>query len=413
MASHRPIWIPPEIWRVIFSFATLPPESHFVLEYVPFQRGREYEETSGYLEEESSRLNICLALIRVCRSWKTIGEEFLYHHVRLSNNASALHNFVSGLRRSADQDGLGGIGRFVWRLELPDAYFRTRPAYPLQQIATSLAELLQLCWRVQILVRPPLRLDAGDGQLWGELIHEPLHKKPTIYSNLRRLEWSESDLDFRIHGETSGQRLSEILLRSPNLEYLSLCADLIPNISPTPSLRTLRLNRSHYASRQMKEAATTRPHLPNLTHLILQASLPSAALSFLSTVGQHLCVLEFTFAPQIIYSSDQLQRIFSRCPALEELVYHLGAPELSACQHPSIRRIRLKINTDEWFPPKHVVSTQFDLFSGPAFPRLYLHDATKSFVRRHSASPLLARIYKRGCAILYTDGTAVPLRAYD
>jgi hypothetical protein len=81
-------------------------------------------------------------------------------------------------------------------------------------------------------------------------------------------------------------------------------------------------------------------------------------LSFIAAVGWQLRVLEFTFAPQVTYSSNQMQRILSRCPNLEELVYHLGAPEISplnAFQHTALKRVRLRINPEEWFPYKHVV----------------------------------------------------------
>jgi hypothetical protein len=81
-------------------------------------------------------------------------------------------------------------------------------------------------------------------------------------------------------------------------------------------------------------------------------------LSFIAAVGWQLRVLELTFAPQVTYSSNQMQRILSRCPNLEELVYHLGAPEISplkAFQHAALKRIRLRINSEEWFPYKHVV----------------------------------------------------------
>jgi hypothetical protein len=81
-------------------------------------------------------------------------------------------------------------------------------------------------------------------------------------------------------------------------------------------------------------------------------------LSFLDTVGRQLRTLEFTFAPQTTFSSNQMHRIFSRCPSLEEFVYHLGAPEISPLktfQHTSLKRVRLKINPEEWFPYKHVV----------------------------------------------------------
>jgi len=157
------------------------------------------------------------------------------------------------------------------------------------------------------------------------------------------------------------------------------------------------------------------PGVTNLTNLVLHTTIPSTMLSFIAAVGWQLRVLEFTFAPQVTYSSNQMQRILSRCPNLEELVYHLGAPEISplkAFQHSALKRVRLRINPEEWFPYKHVVLTQFDILAGPSFPgleQIFLHDTSKSFVRRDSASPLLTRMIGRGCPVVYEDGSVVPV----
>ncbi|KAJ7068039.1 hypothetical protein C8F01DRAFT_587594 [Mycena amicta] len=365
MASNTPsaaACTPPEVWRVIMSFATLSATS-FVVDYEPFQRGREFEGSALYFQDESFRLKTCLALVRVCQLWRTIGEEFLYRDVRLGNSARALRSLIDGLQRSAREERSGGVGRFVRRLELPTAYLPSGSsqarALPIKYLSdertASLSQLLRLCCRLEILVRPPLRLDSEDIQLWGELISEPVCERQPTCAHLRRLEWSENDLDVRFHGSTSSKRLSEIMSRAPNLQYLFLSSDRadLTKLTLGPSLRTLRLHRSHYTSRRIKELQDKSTiSVPNLTNLVLDTTLPSTTMSFLSTVGQQIRVLEFTFAPQVTYSSNQLYRILSRCPNLEELVYHLGAPEISPLphnfQHKSLRRVRLKISAEQW-----------------------------------------------------------------
>jgi hypothetical protein len=185
-----------------------------------------------------------------------------------------------------------------------------------------------------------------------------------IPSSLTEDSYSESDLDMRFYETANGKRLSELVSHSPNLRYLFLTSDrpnVLSQLSLGQSLHTLRLNRSHYhsSSRHVKGIqAKITPGVTNLTNLVLHTTIPSTLLPFIAAVGWQLRVLEFTFAPQVTYSSHQMNRILSRCPNLEELVYHLGAPEISPLdtfQHTALKRVRLRINPEEWFPYKHVV----------------------------------------------------------
>jgi hypothetical protein len=185
-----------------------------------------------------------------------------------------------------------------------------------------------------------------------------------IPSSLTEDSYSESDLDMRFYETTNGKRLSELVSHSPNLRYLFLTSDrpnVLSQLSLGQSLHTLRLNRSHYhsSSRHVKGIqAKVAPGVTNLTNLVLHTTIPSTLLPFIAAVGWQLRVLEFTFAPQVTYSSHQMNRVLSRCPNLEELVYHLGAPEISPLdtfQHTALKRVRLRINPEEWFPYKHVV----------------------------------------------------------
>ncbi|KAJ6599324.1 hypothetical protein DFH09DRAFT_1130750 [Mycena vulgaris] len=402
---------PPEIWRLIFSWATSSATSYAV-DYEPFQPPRELEETSRYLEQEALRLQTCLALIRVCKLWRSLAEEFLYEDVRVVN-AHALQSLVNGMQRSAAEDGSEGYGRYIRRLELPikPTNFKNEtnslpfrlpsPAYG--PVSVCLGDVFRYCRHLEILVRPCLRLDADDVTFWGGLISSPLVGSHPMCPHLKRLEWSESDLDLRFYGTTNSKRLAEIISHSPNLRYLFISSDRPDVLTQLPlgqSLRTLRLNRSHYHSRHVKEVKVKDvPNVTNLTNLVLHTTIPSPMLSFITAV--------------VTYSSNQMQRILSRCPNLEELVYHLGAPEISplkAFQHAALKRVRLRLNPEEWFPHKHVVLTQFGILAGPSFPGLenvILHDSSKSFVRRDSSSPLLMRMR---CPVVYEDGgSVVPL----
>ncbi|KAJ7117353.1 hypothetical protein C8R43DRAFT_104852 [Mycena crocata] len=425
---------PPEIWRLIFSFATCS-GARYVVDYEPFEPPREIQETTRHLEiyrqKETLRLRTSVSLISVCKLWRMLAEELLYRDVRISNTLS-LQNLVEGLKRSAAEDGSEGYGRHIKRLELqprspPQANkyqanmlpFRTPfPMY--KPLTVHLGELFAYCPRLETLARPCLRLDADDIHFWGGHISTPIAGSRPLCPNLKRLEWSESDLDVRFYGVANGNILKGIIANAPNINYLFISSDRPDILHSLPfgqSLRTLRLNRSRYHSRHVREIKFTEPPgVTNLTNLVLHTTVPSTMLSFISAVGWQLRVLEFTFAPQVLHSTGAMQRILSRCPNLEELVFHLGAPEISpltAFQHTALKRIRLRLNPDEWFPYKHVVLTQFDILAGGSFPALkevVLHDTSKSFVQRDSSFPLLVRMVDRGSPVIYEDGSPVPLR---
>lgn len=196
--SHYTPRAPAELWRLVFRLATTSTTSYDVA-YVPFQPLREMSETAAYLEHESLRMQTCLCLMRVCRLWRVVAAEFLYEDVRIMN-ARSLRSLVDGLRRSGDEDGRGGFGRYIRRLELPmrqtnfshpSSRLSPFPMPPLIPNASTfhLNDLLRFCPRLEILVRPCLHLDAEDIHFWASLIEIPVESATPLLPRLRRLEW--------------------------------------------------------------------------------------------------------------------------------------------------------------------------------------------------------------------------------
>ncbi|KAF7342295.1 t-SNARE coiled-coil-like proteiny domain-containing protein [Mycena venus] len=428
-ASYTPR-APAELWRAVFLLAgasSLPQDAG----YAPFQPLRDMSETAAGLEEESQRLKTCLSLMRVCRLWRFLAAEFLYEDVRIMDSAG-LESLASGLRRSAKEDELGGFGRYIRRLELPmrqtqftqQSPLHLRPFALPSLIPTSsgfrLSDLLRLCPRLEIFSRPCLRLDNEDIYFWGGLVSSPIEDEGSpLLPRLRRLEWYETDLDTRFYGNKNTLRLSELITHAPALEYLFMSSDrydALSGLPSCPSLHTLRINRSHYHSHHVKCLRPPDvPYVPKLTHLVLHTMLPSPLLAFLSVAGAQLRVLELTFAPQLVFSAHQMQRLLSRCPALEELAFYVGAPEITApatvgFSHSALRRVRLKLSPEEWYPYKHVLKTQFGILVGPSFPGLeevVLHDPSRSLARREVWPGLLRALIDRGCRVVYDDETIV------
>ncbi|KAJ7101952.1 hypothetical protein C8R44DRAFT_348936 [Mycena epipterygia] len=417
---------PPEIWRLIFRFATRSDTSYHV-DYLPFQPIQELQETADSMKNEWLRLQTCLSLIRVSRSFRAVAAEFLYEDVRICG-AQGLESLFAGLTRSAREDISDGYGTYIRRLELPqrrttfstESHSSPFPIHPIpcDPDAIRLVDILRLCPRLEILIRPCLRLDAENITFWATLVGKSCDLS---LPRLMRLEWHESELDPRFYGNNNTDRLREIVSHSPNLRYLFLSSDRqnsLADLSLPRSLHTLRLNRSHFHSQSVQKFRTkSRYHcdVPNFRNLVLHTTLPTALLDFVATNGQQLRVLELAFAPQMVFSSNQMQRLLSRCPKLEELAYYIGAPEISPLttfQCPSVKRVRLKMNPEEWNPYKPVLRGQIEILEGQSFPELeeiILHDPTRWFVRRDSGKDLLRRMQRRGFAVKYEDGSSVIL----
>ncbi|KAJ7132661.1 hypothetical protein C8R46DRAFT_1326754 [Mycena filopes] len=403
---HTPDF-PEEIWRRILRFAT---ESTILsrVDYLPFESMQETRPTS---DAESTRLRTCVSLMRVSPSLRAIAAEFLYEDVRIAD-ARDLESLLSGVSH--------GYGPYIRRLELPTGRYvscqsqsllsRKNPV-PCAPNAPSLGDILALCPHLEILVRPRLHLDAEDVTFWTALV-----AKPTVgvLSHLKRLEWHESILDPNLYGSNDVERLREIIAQAPKLHYLFLSSDRpnpLAGLPLPPSLQTLRLNRSQFHSTSTKKSFIRRRPLvlPNLTNLILHTTAPSPLLDFLGTTGRLLRVLEFAFAPQMTFSPTEMHRIFNQCHNVEEVVYYLGAPEISpltAIQAPSVKRVRLRIHPGEWSSPRPVLRAQMDILEGPSFPNLdelVLQDPTGLFLRREWGKEFLSRMAGRGCRVRYED----------
>lgn len=193
--TYRPL-APAEVWRIIFRLATASALQHDV-SHTPFQSLDMGESTASL--EETSRLKTCLSITGVCRLWRLVVAEFLYEDVRIMDH-SGLKNLIYGLQRSAIEDGRGGFGRYIRRLEMPmrPRHFR-QPELPLSPFAIPplpppssalrLSDLLRYCPRLEIFCRPCLRLDSQDIYFWAGLIATPLEGDIPLLPRLRRLEW--------------------------------------------------------------------------------------------------------------------------------------------------------------------------------------------------------------------------------
>ncbi|KAJ7628940.1 hypothetical protein FB45DRAFT_1004368 [Roridomyces roridus] len=418
-----PSYPPPEIWRAILRFATAPETPRHV-DYTPFEQLQEFQETAYAVQQEFSRLKTCVSLVSVSRRFRAMAAEFLYEDVRISE-ARGLESLLLGLMRSAAEGGPDHYGLFVKRLELPRRRTHiflqpdTQPiAIPAPSNVPGLAELLALCPNLEVFVRPCLRLDAASVAFWSTLVANPC---TSTLLRLRRLEWHESDIDSRLYGTAHIARLREMVICAPNLRYLALSSDrtnALTDLALPASLSTVRFNCSYYHAQPRRTSLFCRrpSYTPHLQHLVLHTTLPPTQLDLLTTTAAlSLRVLEFAFAPQMVLSANTMRRILGRFPGLEELVYTLGAPEIAVlppATYASVRRVRLKLDPDEWIPSRPVLRGQVDALAGPAFPcleQVVLHDEKRWAVKREMGREMVRRFLGRGCRVVYDDGESVML----
>ncbi|KAJ6528092.1 hypothetical protein B0H19DRAFT_1083614 [Mycena capillaripes] len=395
------------------------------MDYLPFQP---IYPTATHEQQESLRLQTCISLMRVSRLFSAITAEFMYEDVRIFD-LQDLKSFADGIYRTAQEHGAAsGYGSYVRRLEFPGRrpifspsarnLCMSTPGILSKVDAVRLNELLWLCPRLEILVRPAQSLNAENVALWSSLVGKPSMQ---WLPNLVRLEWHLGELDSTCYGTNHRDRLREILARAPNLRYLFLSSD--GENSPAdlwfpPSLHTIRIHRSDWRSSSTNSSTAKswfRPHMPNFRNLVLHTPPSTALVHFLASAGEQLRGLELAFAPQMAFTSNEMQRLLYGFPRLEELAYSLGAPEISpliAFQCRSIKRIRLKIDSEEWSPCRTVLCEQVDILEGPSFPELeeiILHDPTRWWFRRDRGKALLRRLLGRGFVLRYEDGTPVTM----
>jgi hypothetical protein len=407
-----PQWLPTELWKHIFRYATAEESQFHETGYLPFQP----------MTPRQSQPQIALALSRVSKQWQAIAAEFLFREVWLGHGAQGLLESLKGSQLLSE-----GCGRYVRRLELPSKLVHHDIANPIR-----LLNILACCPHLQILVKRSFT-GPQDAEFWSNLI-PAAHPRANdvVLKSLERIEWSGSHGDGLIL-EACGSVLSDLVFRSPNLRYLSISwpgpifrdldRDAYPHLPP--SLTAWR--RRSYGG---PDSAGIEPDdIPRLTHLIcdpINLSFDSVNFehgdsSVLDIAVSELHVLEFCRDLHDIYGLE-LNEFLERCPKLQELAYHVGFPRtilLNALQSLELKRVNLRIESlddlrqhygsnDEWF--WRSLGVEFAHLYGhalPALERVILHGDWDYIVYASQFRPLRQRLLDRGCSLEYPNGKPV------
>ncbi|KAA1467834.1 hypothetical protein DENSPDRAFT_793395 [Dentipellis sp. KUC8613] len=345
--------LPPELWLEIFRFATHDAKLYDT-KYKPFR--------VQFSDVHNAPLATNYAIVLVCKLWWILGMELLYEDVRIRHGALALRRALA----------IGGPGedytpkKWVRRAVLPYSQSATPSPKPLLAL-----DILRQLPNLEVLVRPPT-MDRYEALALRFEFSADVPSLPL----LRRLDWWT-------HNEASHtggiNALDEVLEHAPNLEYLSLAANISmslyrPKRIEIPKLRVLHL--FHVNALFVRQMCSW--DLPSLSHIILAAPPHNAGLEdFWATFGHTIKVAEL--GDNVRFGMmDHMSDLLDGCPGLEELNYFLfftlNARPLRT--HETLRRVgmharvnRMMCALDDPETWRHM-EQHFDSFRPEAFPAL-------------------------------------------
>lgn len=384
--------LPPEVWIIIFRWATSPSDSYPAPYYEPFR---------ALSETFDESLKTKRALVQVCRLWRAQATVFLFEDLRIGYDLNILRTVLA----SQDNTFHGhSLGRFVHRLEL--LYSQTATEKPGD--TRDVVQILASCTSLKTLVRPFL-------QALPYSVRYEFPAEIVPLSSLTRLEWWHYNNAARSGGINS---LIDVLRNAPSLQFLALGGEFWMNSmqlnSPIrlPALTTLRLRRMNASfAWQIKQW-----ELPSLVHVVVDFPVDHGGLEELWLhFGSQLCTVEFG-RNVAFHVTDQIPAFFRGCTGVKVFNYFINftaAPSESLLvEQPSLQCIGIHafpcgILGDNW---RHL-NRHFDFLSSrflPNLQRVVLYGNWEQIIGDSRISVALDRLPQKGCAILLADHLTDP-----
>ncbi|KAF8445701.1 hypothetical protein L210DRAFT_905141 [Boletus edulis BED1] len=389
--------LPPELWIIVFRWATYPSDGYPAPYYEPFRASSEtFDEP----------LRTKHALVQVCRLWRALATIFLYEDVRIRCGSGNLKTVLTdNYRIDGEAFQSRSLGRFVHRLELP--YTQTATERPGD--THDVVEILGSCPSLTTLVRPFLQAPP----------YSVRYEFPTeivSLSSLTRLEWWHYNNAARSGGINS---LMDVLRNAPSLQFLSLGGEFWMNSmhlhSPIrlPMLTTLRLRRVN-ASFVWQ---IMRWELPSLVHVIADSPINHGGLEELWLhFGSQLCTVEFG-RNIAFHMTDHISAFLRRCSGVKVFNYFINFTEppstesllveQSSIQCVGIHAFPCAFLNDNW---RHI-NRHFEFLSSPFLPalkRIILYGDWQEVIHDSRFSPALDPLTQKGCKILFADRLTRP-----
>lgn len=387
--------LPPEVWIIVFRWATYPSDGYPAPHYEPFRASSETFDES---------LKTKRALVQVCHLWRNLATVFLYEDVRIGYDPGILKNVLADYHRIDNTFQGHALGRFVHRLELP--YSRTATEKPGD--TRDVVEIIGSCTSLKTLVRP----------FFEALPYSVRYEFPAevvSLSSLTRLEWWHYNNAARSGGINS---LIDVLRNAPSLQFLVLGGEFWMNSmqlnSPIrlPALTTLRLRRVN----ALFVSQIRRWELPSLVHIVVDFPAEHGGLEELwFHFGSQLCTVEFG-RNIAFHMTDQISAFFRGCAGVKIFNYFINfttSPsesllvEQSSLQCIGIHAFPCGILNDNW---RHL-NRHFDFLSSrflPALKRIVLYGNWEQIIRDSRISPALDRLTQKGCSIVFADHLTDP-----
>lgn len=390
-----PSQLPPELWIIVFRWATYPSGGYPAPSYEPFRVSS---------ETFDEQLKTKRALVQVCRHWRALATVFLYEDVRIRYNSGNLKTILAH-RRIDDEPFQGlSLGRFVHRLELPYAQTATEKPGDTHDVV----DILGSCPSLKTLVRPSFEAPPYS-------VRYEFPAEIVSLSSLTRLEWWHYNNAARSGGINS---LTDVLRNAPSLQFLALGGEFWMNsmhLDPKirlPALTTLRLKRVN----ALFVWQIRRWELPALVHVVADFPADHGGLEELWLhFGGQLCTVEFG-RNIAFHMTDQISPFLRGCAGVKVFNYFINftAPpteallvEQSSLQCVGIHAFSCGILDDNWRHLNH----HFDFLSSrflPALKRIVLYGNWQQIVTDSRISPALDRLTQKGREILFADHLTSP-----
>ncbi|KAF9229026.1 hypothetical protein BS17DRAFT_16 [Gyrodon lividus] len=384
--------LPPEIWIVIFHWATSPPAGYPAPYYEPFRAS---------FEEFDEPLRTKRALVQVCRRWRVLASVFLYEDVRVRYGSESLMEALVSHRDVEDEGSQGWLGRCVHRLELP--YLQTGTDRPGN--THNVVQILKSCSSLKTLVRPFMR-EPPDS------VRYEFPAGIVSLSSLTRLEWWHYNNAARSGGINS---LTDVLRSAPSLQFLTLGGEFSMNPGPPirlPAVTTLRLRRVN----ALLVRHICQWELPSLVHVVADFPPDHNGLEALwFQFGHQLCTVELG-RNIVFHMSDQIIVFFRGCSRVKMFNYfiHFTAPpaasllvEKSSLQCVGIHAFPCAMMKDTW---KHL-NSHFDFLASrflPALKRIVLHGNWQHIMADERFARFEECLARKGCMVLLADDITSP-----
>ena len=342
VVNHTPR-LPPELWLIIFRFATsspityAPSDAKSTSYYEPFQS---HNEMATAFSDAAVRDRCAISL--VCKQWHALAGDMRYEDIRIGRGISSLHAALRGpaadtiLAGTTDTTPPPPSRHRVRRAVLPYAHTAT-PTYD----APLAFALLALLPHLEVLVRPPLspQPPLSSHRHLTTATHSrpssPLFEFPTpapALPVLHRLEWAfektgAAEVTGGINSLTdmlkAAPSLSELVLTG-RMPHAAVCQDRVT----LRALRTLRF-RAGACGCPFLDLQTSFWEMPALENIVMEGCR-ARARSFeelWGTFGRQVRVVQLELGGKGMWMDD-VGEIVNACPKLEEFNFRIDCGHL-------------------------------------------------------------------------------------